>query len=226
MYVVVLGAGRIGSALARWLVSYEHEVVVIERDVARAAALEEELGNLTVVGDGTEAGVLYEAGISRADVFVAATGRDGDNLVACQMAKHHFAVAKTVALVNIPEHDRLFRTLGIDVTINVSDLLVTRIQAELSIPGLVRLLPVPGRGRRSLVGIRVPEGSDLVGRAIKDLALPDGVTIPLVITREGRVTVPDENTRIQAEDEVLAITTAQQEDELRDLLAGASRQEE
>ena len=106
----------------------QHEVTVVDRDAARCAALEERLGSVSVVGDGTEASALGKAGVNRADIFVAATARDDENIVACQLAKHHFGVSRTVSLVNMPDHERLFSLLGIDLTIDVTNLIVDRIK--------------------------------------------------------------------------------------------------
>lgn len=132
MYVVILGAGKVGFALARWLVTSDHEVAVIDWDPSRCAALEDELGGISVVGDGTDAGVLARAGCNRADIFVGAGGVDEDNLIACQLARHRFGALKTISLVNIPEHEALFALLGIDVTVNATDMIVGRLREELS----------------------------------------------------------------------------------------------
>lgn len=132
MYVVILGAGKVGFALARWLVTSDHEVAVIDWDPSRCAALEDELGGISVVGDGTDAVVLARAGCNRADIFVGAGGVDEDNLIACQLARHRFGALKTISLVNIPEHGELFALLGIDVTVNATDMIVARLRGELS----------------------------------------------------------------------------------------------
>ncbi len=131
MYFVIVGAGRIGTSLAKWLVAADHEVAVIDREAVNCNAVDEELGSVSVVGDGTEAGVLMKAGANRADVLIAVTGRDEDNLVACQMAKHRFNVERTIALANIPDHERLFDMLGIGVTINATELVLNKVQEEL-----------------------------------------------------------------------------------------------
>ena len=131
MYFLIIGAGRIGTSLAKWLVAADHEVAVIDREAVNCNAIDEELGSVSVVGDGTEAGVLMKAGVNRADVLIAVTGRDEDNLVACQMAKHRFNVERTIALANIPDHERLFDMLGIGVTINATELVLNKVQEEL-----------------------------------------------------------------------------------------------
>ena len=132
MYVLIIGAGRVGVSVARWLLAADHEVAVIERDSSRCAALENELGSISVAGDGTEADILARAGANRADVFIAATGRDDDNMVACQLAKHRFGASRTVSLVNIPDHEALFNLLGMDIVINATELVAGRIRQELS----------------------------------------------------------------------------------------------
>jgi trk system potassium uptake protein TrkA len=132
VYVVILGAGKVGFALACWLVASDHEVAVIDWDPSRCAALEDELGGISVVGDGTDAGVLARAGCNRADIFVGASGVDEDNLIACQLARHRFGALKTISLVNIPEHEALFALLGIDVTVNATDMIGGRLREELS----------------------------------------------------------------------------------------------
>ena len=134
MYVLIVGAGRVGTALARWLLTTgpEHEVAVIDRESSRCAALEDNLGGITVTGDGTEAGTLARAGANRADIFITTMGSDEDNLVACQLAKHVFGTARTISLVNGSDHDVLFNRLGIDVIVDIAELAVGRIQGELS----------------------------------------------------------------------------------------------
>ena len=128
MYIVIVGAGTIGASIARWLVAADHEVAAIERDESKCASLETELGSISVVGDGTEAGVLAQAGVNRADIFIASMGSNEDNMVACQLARHRFGVSYTVSLVSVPEYEKLFNLLGIGVIINTTDLIVGRVQ--------------------------------------------------------------------------------------------------
>jgi trk system potassium uptake protein TrkA len=217
MHIIIVGAGRIGSSLARWLVSAGHEIAVVDRDRSRCAALDEALGSVTVSGDGTDAGVLSKAGLNRADVLIATTRKDDVNLVACQLAKHHFKVPRTVSVVNVRVHAELFSILGIDLAIDVPEIVLGRIQEALSHPGIVHLMPVSGIDGKSVVSFKIPARFGTEGRPMRDISLPDGAMIPLVITREGEATIPSENTLIRAGDEVVAVTTAQFEEDLRDL---------
>ena len=132
MYVVIVGGGRVGSAVARWLIDADHEVTVVEADASKCAALEEELGSIVVVGDGTEPATLGHAGANRADVFIAATPNDQENLVACQLAKRRFGALRTVSLVDVAERERIFHVLGIDVVVNTTELVVGQVQRDLA----------------------------------------------------------------------------------------------
>ena len=143
MYVVVVGGGRVGRTIARWLLTAEHEVAVVDRSPAECAVVEEELGSVSVLGDATEAGVLAKVGANRADVLIAATGADDVNLVTCQLAMHKFDVSRTISIVNEPENETLFRTLGVGAVVNITDLAIAGIQENLS--GL--LVDRPGDSR-------------------------------------------------------------------------------
>lgn len=131
MYAIIIGAGRIGRAVARWLIEAEHEIVIIDRSSAACATAEEELGSVTVLGDATEAGVLAKAGINRADILIAATHLDDVNMVTCQLAKHRFGVSRIVVQLNDPEYKNLFDMLELGTVISITDLVVGSIQEEL-----------------------------------------------------------------------------------------------
>jgi trk system potassium uptake protein TrkA len=218
MHVIIVGAGRIGSALAKWLVSAGHEVAVVEEDQRRCSELDESLGGVSVLGNGTDASVLAKAGINRADLVIATTGADDVNLVACQLAKHHFNAPRTIAVVNSRERVELFGLAGIDLSVDVTELALGRIQEGLALRGLARLMPVSSADGRFLVNIKVPFEAGAEERRIRDLALPSGTILSLVIARDGSATVPNGDTMIRAGDELIAVTTAAQEEALLDLL--------
>ena len=124
MYVIIVGAGRIGTAIARRLLEVDQEVTVIERDPDRCAILEDEIGSVVVRGDAAEFNVLSRAGAIRAQALIATGRKDHQNLVVCQMAKHLFDVGIVMSIVNMSEHTELFDRLGIDVSIDASRMLV------------------------------------------------------------------------------------------------------
>ena len=218
MHVVIVGANRVGVSLARWLVSAGHEIVVIDRDRNRCNVLDQSLGSVSVFGDGTDNGTLAKAGANRADVFVATTRRDDVNLVSCQLARHRFGISRTIAVVNDSEYTELFGMLGIDVSVDLTELMVGRIQEGLSAHGLVHLKAMAGLDGRRLVYARIPPESGVIGRSVKEIALPNGTLISLIISRDGDTSVPAEDTVLRGGDEVVAVTSAQDEGELRQVL--------
>ena len=131
MYAIIVGAGRVGTAIARWLLDAEQEITVIDRDPERFAAIEDELGSVAVLGDATESQVLWKAGASRADVLIATGRRDDENLVICQMAANLFGVGRVLSIVSISEHVELFDRLGVSESIDTTAILVDAIEERL-----------------------------------------------------------------------------------------------
>ena len=205
MYLVIVGAGTIGAPLCGALVAAGHEVFALDLDAARVRALERSLGGVARVGDGTTMRSLTEAGTARASVFIAVTGRDEDNLAACQLAKANFNVPRTMALVKSPDNAPVFELLGVDVVVSATDLVLSHIAGSLPAHPLVRLMPVTGRSKE-LVGIKVPMGAAVVGKKINQIPVPYGGVISLIIGRNGSTEVPTPETVIDSEDEVIAVT--------------------
>ena len=218
MHVVIIGAGRIGTSLARWLVSAGHEIAVVDRNRDRCDVLDGILGSVCVLGDGTDVDTLARAGSNRADVMIATSGDDDVNLVACQLLKHHFGVSRLISVINDSDHVDLFNTLGINLTVDIPGSVLERIQESLSTEGLVHLMSLAGISDRSLVAIKIPPHSGTEGCSIRDISLPDGTLISLVISREGDISIPSDGTIIRAGDEIVAITSAEEENELRNRL--------
>lgn len=213
MYVIIVGCGKVGYHLTRALLEAGEEVLVIERDSRRYAYVVDRLGSIAISGDGSEAVVLEEAGASRADVLIAVTGLDEDNLVACQIAKLKFQVPRTIALVNNPQNDDLFRKLGADVIVSHTDIILSQVEEELPQHGLVHLLPLPG-SKRHLVGVQIPPDAEAAGKPLESLELPQGTIIALLVDEEGEPEVPSPEKIVQPNSEVIAVTTAPDEEAL------------
>jgi trk system potassium uptake protein len=216
MYVVVAGGGKVGYYLARRLVNEGHEVLIIERDRRKCEAIAEDLGSVVIRGDAAEASTLEEAGISRADVVVAVTGDDEDNLVICQMAKRKFGVPRAIARINNPKNERIFKLLGIDATVNSTDLIMSHIEQELPSTALVHLLRLRQQDLE-VVEARIPATAKVVGRPIRDLRLP-AESVFLLILRDGSPVIPSGNVAFAADDEVIALTRVENEGRLREML--------
>lgn len=131
MYVIVVGGGKVGYYLARDLLERGEEVLLIEKDGARADWLSGQLGSIVLKGDGDEMAFLGTTGMERADVVMAVTGDDEDNLIALQLAKTRFHVKKTIARVNNPANVRIFKILGVDDAISATELLLDAIEPKI-----------------------------------------------------------------------------------------------
>lgn len=170
MYFIIVGGGQLGLSLAHTLIAADLEVLVVEKSTAAASAIAEELGNIVLWGDGCEVMVLDKAGANRADLFIAVTGDDADNLVACQVAKQKFHVPRTIARVRDPAKEPLFQKLDIE-SINTTQLILERLRQEILPEPILPLLRLKGHGV-TLASAAVPSRPALVGKAIASLPLP------------------------------------------------------
>ncbi|MFC1944151.1 potassium channel family protein [Chloroflexota bacterium] len=216
MYIVVAGGGQIGYYLAKILLNLGHEVLVMEKDASRCKEIVEELGSVVTHGDSCEAATLEEAGTERADMLIAVTGDDEDNLVSCQVAKHIFNVPRTIARIKNPRNESLFKTLGVDVTVSSTNIILAHIEQELPSHPLIPLLKLKG-GNLVVVEVKIPPGSNVVGKRLGDLQLADDiVVVPLLVVSNGKEPrMPKRDTVFNAEDEVVMLTNTENEDTLR-----------
>jgi trk system potassium uptake protein TrkA len=221
MYVIVVGGGKVGFALTQALLASGHEVLCVERDPHRCAVIAEDLGSASFLGDGCEVKVLDEAGAARADAFIAATGDDEDNLIACQVAKHRFRVPRTVARINNPKNRGIFSILGVDATVNSTDVIMAQIAQEMPAHPLIPVLTLKGTGQE-IVHVEIPQESPVIGRRIGDLRLPGQSSIALVIDKNREVRLASPEIVLDAGDEVIAVTRPDNEQELREIITGAT----
>ncbi len=216
MRVIIAGAGAVGTFLASDLAENGHEVLLIEKNISNIESMPSATIEL-VPADACEVDVLQRLRLEEADVVVAATGDDEDNLVISLLAKQEFAVPRVIARVNHPKNHWLFNeTWGVDIAVSTPHLLSALVEEAVSVGALVRLFQFGG-GNARLVEVTLAEGSPITDRAIADIGLPRGATIVAVV-RDGRVVVPHGDTLLGAGDEVLLLVTGDADDEVRELL--------
>jgi trk system potassium uptake protein TrkA len=220
MYAVIVGGGKVGYYLVKELLQEGHEVLVIELDPALCERFEEEFGSVVLQGDGCEVATLEEAGVGRADVFIAVTGEDEDNLVACQVAKHLFKVPRTIARLNNPKNEPVFRQIGVDITISATNLILSHIQEELPAYPLVHLMTLRSRLGLEVVELQIPRTSSAVGKRLAEIALPAGSLICCLVKEDRGPQIPGPETRLEAEDQLIAVAPAASVEELRRVLTG------
>ena len=217
--IAIAGAGKVGRYVANDLRSKGHEVVLLEQNRDKAAALRSELDVTWVVGDACELHTLDEAVLASCDVMVAATGDDEDNLVISLLAKQEFAVPRVVARVNFPDNAWMFtETWGVDVPVSTPHLLTSVVEEAVSVGELVTLFKLE-QGQVGLMEVTLAEGSPASGKTVGELQLPPDCTIVAVI-RQRHVIAPTAETPLEVGDEVLALATPDAEPDLRTALAG------
>ena len=219
MYIIVVGGGKVGYYLAKSLLEEGNEVLVIEKDAHKCSVLTDELGANVLQGDGCEVSYMIEAGMSRADVVVAVTGDDEDNLAVCQVARHKFNVPRTIARINNPKNERVFRQLGIDVTVSSTELILSQIEQVIPAQSLFHLLTLRNVGV-SFIELEVPPDSPALGRPLRELGIPDDCILPLVIRGGKEAVIPYGDTVLQPEDQVIAVTSEASEETIRRILYG------
>jgi trk system potassium uptake protein TrkA len=219
MYIIIVGGGRSGYNLLKALLNEGHEVLVLEKDSRICKTITDELGSVCFRGDGCEAATLAEVGTGRADMVVAVTGDDEDNLVACQVAKHKHNVPRTIARIRNPQNAALFKKLGVDVTVNSTDLILEVIEREVPTHPVTQLLSIEEKGL-VIVDVKITPGSSTVGKTVKDLSLPKESKLAIIIPGQGNAHVPTASTVLLAGDQVIAVTTPESKEALRAALLG------
>ncbi len=219
MYIIIVGGGRVGYHLTKALLDEGHEVLVVEKNVHYCDIIREEMGSICVQGDGCEASTLAEIGTGRADMLIAVTGDDEDNLVACQVAKHKFNVPWTIARIRNPANEVIFKKLGIDVTVSSTNIILEQIEEVVPTHPLTHLLTIRDKGLE-IVEVKIPPDSIVVGKPIKELSLPKESKLALICSKERKPRVPTASTILRAEDRVIAVTTPESEEALRAALRG------
>jgi len=219
MYIIIGGGGDVGYYLTRNLLNHGHEVLLLEKQAVRYQTLSDELGQAVLKGDACEARTMEEAGARRADMVIAVTGEDEDNLVICQMAKKRFNVTRTIARLNNPKHEELFQKLGIDVTISPTKSILSLIETELPGPRFVPLMTLKRAGL-DIVEMNIPPLSPAVGKKLTQINLPRRCNLVLII-RGTEPIFPIGDTELMANDDIYALVTREAEEELRTVFGTA-----
>lgn len=219
MFIIICGGGKVGFSLAKRLSEEKNKIVLIERNPERCERIAKELPEIIVIeGDACEPRYLEDAHAEKADIVVALTGDDEDNLVICQLAKTYFSVKQTIARANDPRNEYTFNQLGVDISINATNVIAQVINQEVGMNDLCTLLKIK-QGKLSIVQGKVSPNSILVDRPLKRVKLPANCILVSVL-RKDDVIVPGGDTVLEANDEILAVTAPESEKHFSKLLAG------
>jgi len=222
MFIIIVGGGKVGTYLARGLIKQQHEVVVIEKDAKKAQMMTNLLEtDVAIVGDGCDPNVLLQAGIARADVVVADTGDDEDNLVVVLIAKKQ-SKARCIARVNNPKNKMIFESLDTEKPVTVissTEIILSHIDDRLNNFNLEPLARV-GKGDLELVQLSIPAGSPARGKRVADLDLPRGCIVVAVDRGSGDVVIPNGDTTLAVGDDVIAMIKREARQDVCDALVG------
>ncbi|MBQ8613026.1 MAG: TrkA family potassium uptake protein [Ruminiclostridium sp.] len=202
--IIITGGGRVGYYLAKTLCESSYDVVLIESSKDECRKIADSLDIPVIWGDGTCASVMEKAGVRDADVFVAVTGKDENNLIACQTAKKLYNVPKTVAKANNPKNVENIRILGADIVISATESIIRLLEREVDHSAIKELLPLDN-GSAAVYQIELPENFAYSGKEIADITLPESCNI-ISITRGGRLIIPRGKTKLLAEDKLLIVS--------------------
>ena len=220
MKVVIVGAGSVGSSIARELLAHKHEILLndLKPEVIGRSGLR---GAHWLVGDACELSTLPDAKLEDADVVVSATGDDKVNLVVSLLAKTEFGIGRTVGRVNNPKNDWMFNdSWGVDVAVNTPQLMTALVEEAVEIGDLVRLLTLQ-TGVSSIVEFTVPHDSHAIGLTVGDIDWPEDSTLVAILRDQAPIT-PSRDDVIDGGDELFFVTTIAAEDQLRELLSPSS----
>ena len=217
--VLVVGGGRVGTALATLLLDTDHQVTVLDDRPAALARLRQQLGPSVVCEGGmTDLSALETAGIHTADVVAAVTAADETNLVVTCLARFQFNTSRTVARIVDPARAWMYTPdMGIDVALNQADLIAHVVAEEMSLGDMTILLKLR-RGQYSLVEERVHPAAQAAGSRLRDLPIPDECVVVAVL-RDGKPILHDPEVVLRPDDEVLAVVHSDTIDDLAALLS-------
>lgn len=217
MYMILVGGGNVGYNLARRLLDSGQEVVILEREPRMAARLAQLLGETNVIeGDGCEMLIQKEAGFGRADVVVAVTGEDEDNLVICQMAKTVWGVNRVLARVNDPSHNDIFKKLGIDDTVSATGIIFALLEQQIS-PDVMLPIGALAKGNIEVIEVELGPRSPVIHKRVRDLTLPPQTNFVYILRDDQGVPV-DGDTMLQQDDMLVALVPQEHAETLRKIL--------
>lgn len=214
MYIVIAGGGKIGYYLAKTLLSYKHKITVIERQKELCEKIANQLGVCVINGDGTNIEHLTESMVNTANIFIAVTGKDEDNLIACQLAKRNFGVPRTISRVNNPKNITVFEKLGVDIAVSSTSIITDLIEQEVDYNGMKTLMKLKD-GKITLSELLIVADSPAVNKSLKELDIPRDCLLMSVI-RDDSVIIPNGDTVLKVGDYVIAASSIKDQAALKD----------
>jgi|LGVF01.1.fsa_nt_gb trk system potassium uptake protein TrkA len=207
MKIILIGGGKTIYFLAKHFISEGQHVTIINRDPEESETLSHQLDATVLLGDGSNPEILEQAGAGSADVLLCLTSHDHNNLVACQIASEDFDVPRTIALVNNPENEEIFRKLGVPLIFSSTRIITSLLEEQTDFMAITNLMAV-AQGKVNVTELRLPENAPVAGKSLQELKLPEGFLLATII-RNSEVLVPRGSTVLQAHDQLILIGQAE-----------------
>lgn len=214
MYIVIAGGGKLGYYLTKTLLPYKHKITVIERQLDLCEKIANQLNVCVINGDGTNIEHLTESRVSEADIFIAVTGKDEENLIACQLAKRKFGVSRTIARVNNPKNITVFERLGVDIAVSSTSIIADLIEQEVDYSGMKTLIKLKD-GKITLSELIITPKSPAIDRSLNDIRMPTDSLVISVI-RGDIVIIPKGDTILEVGDHIIVASSLKQQEQLKD----------
>lgn len=218
MYIVIAGGGKVGYYLTKTLLSYKHKIAMIELNKSICEKFADDLNIPVFIGDATRIDVLTAAEASKADIFIAVTGQDEENLISCQLAKTNFGVKRTIARVNNPKNIKVFQSLGVDTAVSSTSLISDLIEQEVDYSGMKTLTSIKN-DKIVMCEILISKNSFVYNKKLRDLKIPEGCFIVSVI-KHNEIITPNDNTLFRDGDSVIVVSPREIKEEIRDYFIG------
>jgi trk system potassium uptake protein TrkA len=221
MRVLLIGGGETIETiyfLTKLFARRGHQITIVNPDPAEAKMLSQQVEATVILGDGSDPAVLEEAGARRADVLLSLTPNDPDNLVACQIAGTLYGVPRTVALVNDPENEEVFRHLGISEVFSATRVIGSLLEGRTVFDEITHLFPA-AEGRLYVTEVVLGKDAPAAGKSLLELALPDASLVAAVI-RDGQVVVPRGEHRLEVADRLLLVALPENQENVLRILTG------
>ncbi|MFH1070644.1 MAG: TrkA family potassium uptake protein [Candidatus Glassbacteria bacterium] len=206
MKVMLVGEGKSLYYLSRDIISKGHHVTVVDNEPEECVQLSRELNATVVQGDGSYSATLEDAGAIEMDVLLAMTPHDQNNLVICQIAMLHFGINRSIAMVNDPENEEVFRKLGIPA-FSTTGIIAELIEQRLMFDGITNLSPLGG-GKINITEVQIRDGYPVIGKALQEISLPENSLVGVVI-RDHETIIPRGGTALCNGDRIILITLAE-----------------
>jgi trk system potassium uptake protein len=221
MKIILIGKGKLVYFLAKNFISNHHDLTIITNDPKEATELAHQFKVIVILGDGSHPNTLKDAETYRADILLSLTFHDEDNLVACQIAQKLYGVPRTIALVNDPEHQEIFRKLGITTVFSITQILANLIEEQTVFQEIDNLVAL-AEGKVTITEFILPRDSSIIGKTLQDIGFPEQTLIACII-RDSQVTIPKGNSILLANDRLILISQPETQELLLSCLKGETK---